>query len=117
MANMVKVNWKEVSDLSRRTLNNSEQFEEARKRYQEIINTLPLCWRGTDSETFVTNANHFLNYLKNDSEYLKDMGNFFKAGSNMYNSVVNEHEEKTRRLNQRLEEEKNPVNPFDRRVA
>ena len=45
------------------------------------------------------------------------MGNFFKAGSNMYNSTVSEHEEKIRRLNQRLDDEQTPDNIFDRSVA
>ena len=47
----VKVNWREVSELSKRTLNNYEEFERARENYQSIINTIPQCWKGTDSET------------------------------------------------------------------
>lgn len=113
----VKVNWREVSELSKRTLNNYEEFERARENYQSIINTIPQCWKGTDSETFVTNANQFLDYLKNETSYLSDMGNFFKAGSNMYNSTVSEHEEKIRRLNQRLDDEQTPDDIFDRSVA
>ncbi len=104
MANL-KVNWLEVSDLSKRTLNNSSDFEKARERYQEIINSIPTCWGGKDAETFVTNANNFLEYLKNDTQYLEDMGNFFKKGSKMYDGVVSEHEEKFKRLNQILQED------------
>ena len=114
MANL-KVNWLEVSNLSKRTLNNSEDFENARQKYQDIINSLSRCWKGTDAETFIINANHFLEYLKNDTEYLGRMGEFFDKGSKMYNGVVSDHEEKMIRFNQVLQEDQDP--DTDRMVA
>lgn len=101
----LRVNWREVSDLSKRTLENSAEFEDARDKYQKIIQSLGDCWKGSDAATFITNADNFLEYLKNDSNYMSEMGNFFKTGSNRYNGVVDEYEEKMSRYNQRFEEE------------
>lgn len=94
------INWHEVSDLSKRTLENSEEFEDARSKYQETILSLEDCWKGLDARLFIINANKFLDYLKNDSDYLNEMGNFFKVGSTKYNSVVDEHENEMKKYNQ-----------------
>ena len=99
------VNWREVSELSKRTLKNSEDFEDARAKFQETIKSLTACWKGTDAVTFITNSNNFLDYLHNDSEYLNQMGTFFKIGSSKYNGVVDEHEDDMKKYNERFEED------------
>lgn len=100
----VKVNWLELSNLSKSTLSNCEEFEDARKQYQQIIKSISDCWVGSDCDTFQLVANDFLEYLKGNTNYLNHVGKLFDISSKTYNSVVDEHTERFRRFNQLLEE-------------
>lgn len=99
------VNWLEVSELGRRTLNNCEEYETARNNYQRIINELYDCWDGSDADTFIIVANDFLEYLKGNTRQLDALSKAFNASSKFYGSTVEEHTEKYKRINDLLEEE------------
>jgi len=122
MANSLKVNWNEVGSLSKNTLEQSVEFEEARQHFQEIVNSITECWEGSDSEEFIKNADSFLTSLKKDSLYFEALGNYFDKSSKTYNKVVEDHAQKVEVINKNLEEEANkhklvPDNAADGRVG
>ena len=112
----IGVNWYEVSELSKRTLNNSEEFEAARKKYQETLLSINENWEGPLAEKFIVDSYNFLEQLKNQSNYLSDMGNVFKKSSRKYSGVVEEHEERIKRMNQLYLDEQYKINNDGRNV-
>lgn len=101
--NVIRVNWTQLSKMGVNTLKNSSDFEEARKMYQEIINSLPECWEGTDQESFMKNCNDFLDELKKDTAHLADFGAFFNKSSSKYTKVEDEHKQNINKINKKLQ--------------
>ena len=94
MANSLKVNWADVSTLGEDTLTSSENFEQARRNFKDIINSLPECWEGDDADEFIGNCNTFLDNLEKDTLYFQALGTYFSHSSETYGRVVNENAEK-----------------------
>ena len=63
---MFKVNWTELKKLGDSAKKTSDDLNTSRLKVQEIVNSLPECWEGTDSEAFIKRYNDFLNYLNKD---------------------------------------------------
>ena len=97
MAKVLKVNWNEVNKLGKRTFENTKKFEESRARFQEIINSIPNCWEGIDSNHFVNNANLFLESLKSETKYMESWIEFFEKTGHIYRETVNDKAEKIKR--------------------
>ena len=88
MERKINVNWTEVKALGKRTEENVIKFEVARKKFQEIINSLPECWRGIDAENFKTSMNNYLNLLKEDTAYLIEWSMMFDKSSSKYKGHI-----------------------------
>lgn len=98
MASKINVNWKEVVDLSQRTDENVTEFENARKKLQEITTSLNECWQGSDADNFRTNMNNYLESLKADTEYLLKWEALFKRSAARYNGGVEDGLNRVKRL-------------------
>ncbi len=110
MANSLEVNWNDVSNLAKDTLTSSEEFEQARKNFKEIINSLPECWEGEDANDYINNCNSFLDNLEKDTVYFNLLGNYFEHSASTYGKVVNENAERMNKINNDLEDDKDKFN-------
>lgn len=105
MGQSINVNWSQVKDLGKRTLNNQEEFEICRAKLQEICNSVSTCWKGIDADSFITSTNNFYNSLKTDSAYLETWGDFFNKSSMAYSTTVEEGAMRVRQARDLFEEE------------
>lgn len=105
MAQTLKVNWSNVSDLSKNTLANSEEFEKARKNFLDILNSLPECWEGDDATTFIENSVSYVTSLEKDTVYFELLGKYFETSSEKYGTVVNENAERVEKINHSLDDD------------
>lgn len=110
MGKVVKVNWVRLKAISNSTIKDADDFENARKKFQEIILSIPECWEGVDSNNFITNCNNFLEELKNDSVYLRMLGEYFDKSSQAYGNTVSKHSEKMKKINTELLDESSKYN-------
>jgi uncharacterized protein YukE len=117
MSKGIKVNWTSLKKMGDTTIKTSQDFEEARQNFQDIINSLPECWEGIDSSSFMVNCNNFLNDLKKDTLYFGALGEYFTKGSQVYSGVVNTHSEKMKKMNQTLDEEQSKYKFVDEQVV
>jgi len=107
MANTLKVDWAEVSNLGKNTLINSTEFENARQKFLDLVNSLSECWQGIDADEFTANASSFLTSLKKDTLYFEALSKYYDHSSKAYNKVVDEAAEKVNHMNLQLEDEAN----------
>lgn len=105
MSEKFKVNWNSLKKTSENVLKNSADFEFSRQKFQDIINSLPLCWEGIDNDAYLKNCNAFLENLKNDTLYFNALGKFFEKGSQTYSEIVNTHAEKVKKINDSMDDE------------
>lgn len=117
MSKIVKVNWVGLKKISDSTIKDATDFETARKKFQEIILSIPECWEGIDSNNFIANCNNFLEELKNDSIYLNMLGEYFDKSSKAYGNTVNKHSEKMKKMNTELLDEKSKYNLVDMTIV
>src|SRR5574344_3632 len=107
MKNFLKVNWRDLNELGKKTINTSVLFEEGRKNYLDIIKSLDECWGGIDAYNFINNATNYLEYLKADSDYMMELGKFYSSGAKSYNEVIDENSENIKRKTELFEQDKN----------
>ena len=117
MSKGIKVNWTSLKKMGNTTLKTSQDFEESRQKFQDIINSLPECWEGIDCDCYMTNCNNFLNDLKKDTLFMGALGNYFNKGSQVYSDVVNTHSQKMQKFNQTLDEDKNKYKFIDEQMT
>lgn len=110
MGKIIKVNWTKLREMGKITDELALEIEDARTKYQNIINSLNECWEGIDATNFTTNCNNFLNEFKNDTLYFEMLGQYFGKGAKSYNSVEETHSQRVKKINSMLEQEQNELN-------
>jgi len=96
----VDVNWKEVNELGERTHKNSEEIAVILDKMIEIVDSLPECWQGADSENYITSTKNYFERLKEDKNYLERWSDTFKRSSKRYNGGVEDGLAKIRKVNE-----------------
>ena len=107
---MFKINWTEVRKLGESADKASKDLNTSRLKFQEIVNSLPECWEGIDSEAYIKRCNEFLDYLNNDVVYFDSLSHYFGMTSNRFNKVVSSHTKKLEKIKNELEEDKIDIN-------
>lgn len=90
MGKRIKVNWKDLYELSLNTNKNAEEFENIRGRIQAIVNSLNTDWQGIDHDNYVVSASKYLEALKKDTDYLYELSDYFNKSALKYNGGVEE---------------------------
>ena len=98
----LKVDYKEVNELGKRTKTYKEEFETIRKKYLELVGNLEECWQGGDSSTYRLKFELFLNYLSNETDSLEEWEEFFTNSSSMYKGTEEEWSGKIDSLEQQI---------------
>ena len=96
--NKIKINWNKLRNLSNKTEENLTIFEDSRKKFQEIINSIEEWWKGIDANKFIVETSEYLEDLKNDTEYLYKWVMLFKRSANRYNSGIEDGLNKVRNV-------------------
>jgi uncharacterized protein YukE len=94
MGNNININWDNVRDLSRNTLENFTKFEESRQNIEKLVASIPECWEGVDSNAFQSNLGNYAKGLKNDTQYFEYLSNYFDNASKRIGGTVGIYDEK-----------------------
>ena len=100
----IKVNWGQLNDLGKRTIENKDAFETSRARLQELVDELMNYWKGQDAENYHERATDFFEYLKNETNHMEKWGKYFDKASNNYKSGVEEGLKNIKQTNAMIEE-------------
>ena len=100
----IKVNWGELNDLGKRTIENRDTFETSRARLQELVDELMNYWKGQDAENYHERATDFLEYLKGETKHMEKWGKYFGKASDNYKSGVEEGLKDIKQTNAMIEE-------------
>ena len=94
MGNNININWDNVRDLSRSTLENFNKFEESRQNIEKLVESIPECWEGVDANAFQSSLNNYTKALKNDTQYFEYLSTYFDNSSRRIGGTVGAYDEK-----------------------
>lgn len=102
MSKKININWNELKKLGERTSENVLQFENSRKKLQDVTMSLNECWTGQDADNFRLTMCSYLNSLQEDTVYMADLIRFFDKSSRKYNGGVNDGVSRVRSFNNEI---------------
>ena len=91
MDRKIEIDCSNIENVSKKVLENANEFKSISDELNTIIDSIDGCWQGVDSTTFKTNANGFIYELNFESTYLEGWSTFLSSASKVYKSNVDNY--------------------------